>query len=152
MSAKQDEHATAKSATILSRLVKPVAGVLFMAAVWFGGGAIAEFLQPWRFADAEQCIGTDHDKGAYRNACDRDINVGWCVDAAPADGKACASETLSPDALSRTWVGTLSAGKGHPEWRHACNAPYLPAWITDPNKSTRKKNGCTRIQDEAPAA
>lgn len=133
----------------MSRLVKPFGGVLVILALWFGAGAVGQFLQPWRYADADTCIVIDYNQGAYRNSCDRDINMGWCADGPPADGKACVSETLAPQALSQSWIGTLPAGKGRPGWRHACNAPYLPAWVTDPNKATRKKSGCTRIPDQA---
>ncbi len=134
----------AKSASVLVRILT---GVLVMAGLWFGAGAVGEFLQPWRFADADTCIVTDYDRGAYRNSCDKDIRMGWCADGPPADGKACVVETLVPRGESKSWIGTLPSGKGRPGWRHACDARYLPAWIIDPNKATRKKSGCRRAAD-----
>ena len=137
----------AKSASFMSRLLKPCAGVLVIAGLWFGAGAVSEFLQPWRFADADTCIAIDYDRGAYRNSCDKEINIGWCADGPPADGNACVVETLVPRGESKSWIGTLPGGKGRPDWRHACDAPYLPAWVNDPNKATRKKSGCRRAPD-----
>ena len=137
----------AESASFLSRLVKPIAVILVFAGLWFGAGAVGEFLQPWRFADADTCIAIDYDRGAYRNACDKDINIGWCADGPPADGTACVMETLVPKGESNSWIGTLPGSKGRPGWRHACDAPYLPAWVDDPVKATRKKSGCRRTPD-----
>jgi len=152
MSNKKDPQTPHKSGNLLSRLVKPFGGLLVILAFWFGSGAVGQFLQPWRYAGAAECIVTDYNQGAYRNGCDRDINIGWCVDGPPVDGNACVSETVAPAAVSQSWIGKLPAGKGRPDWKHACNTPYLPAWINDPNKAARKINGCRRAADVEAAA
>ncbi len=141
-----------KSRSLLSRTVRPLGGLMLIVGVWYGAGAAGKLLQPWRYAGAETCIETDYNLGAYRNTCDHAITMGWCADGPPADGSACITEPLAPQAVSTSWIGTLPEGMGRPGWRHACEAPYLPAWIKDPNKAARKINGCRRVPEAEQAA